>query len=162
MSDLIGPLTESLTGEDPPPTMDMSARTLTRMIVSAYGSNRAAGRGLGIAESTIRGWLGGAQPKRGKAFLVSAARRALSAADYPAAYNGSTELHITGVIATSDDVRHRTIHPGRYIPKSIIQDVLALWADGDNDRKANDLLTRAIDRYYNPFRYDQIERVWFE
>lgn len=133
------------------------------LIVAHTGSGRAAGRYLGVSESTLRGWRHGVTPRRDPAFFQIAARVLLSEKSgvWGPAYRGESELVISGLVRVSGDVRRRTIHIGRYIPRRSMQFVLRAWRQG-NDAQAEKVLYAAIDRYYQPLALDSIDGVWFE
>ena len=130
----------------PAPSTDRHIHANLTAIISRAGSQRAAARSLGIAESTLRGWLKGAKPKRSPQSIAAAARAWLSLGRYQAARGGS--LTIIGVIKVSRDERPRTIHVGRHIPRDVMGRILTRWLRAEPDEKVEASIYRAIARYY--------------
>jgi hypothetical protein len=161
MGELIDAMGEDLTDLPTAPSTTLSPFSNVELLVMATGSGRAAARALGVAESTLRGWRNGARPRRADQDIVAATRAHAKPGRYRAAYQGDTSLAIDAVITVSGDTRKRTIHPGRNIPQRSIQAMLRAWKAGDDDR-AEVMLLKAIDNYYQPMRYDRINRVYFE
>jgi hypothetical protein len=159
MGDLIDAVSVGLTRRDPPPSNALSPAENAEILASAVGGGRAAARLLGIGESTFRGWRAGRQPRKGGDLLVAAARAATAGRRYDAAYAGETELEINGLIIVSSDARIRTIHPGRNIPLRQMRNVLRAWINGD-DSRAERLLAKHIDEFYQPMEFDNI--LWAE
>lgn len=159
MGDLIDAVGVDLTGLSQPPARYLSVAENAEILALAVGGGRAAARLLGVGESTFRGWRKGATPRGGGDALVSAARAATGAryrpGHYADAYAGHDELVIRGVIRVSQDIRIRTVHPGRVIPKAKMQSVLRAWASGD-DSRAERLLIKHIDEFYQPLDFDEI------
>ena len=158
---LIDHIGQDLTGI---PSLSRSTFTDDVLLITRLaGSGRAAARQLGVAESTFRGWRKGAVPKGGlqrqpiKRAARVAAVHAHSLDNWVGAYNGDADslLTIKGVFTKSADTRPRTLHPGRYVPNEIIRAVLNAWVAG-NDDIAESTLIAGIDRYYEPFGYDQV------
>jgi hypothetical protein len=118
---------------------------------------------LGIPESTLRAWRKGVKPRRDPTPVFKRTGRSAAAggAAFQAAWSGSGELAVKGVIRVSGDIRDRTIHPGRQIPRSVIRAALSAWENGDDEVAGNTLL-RAIDTYYAPMAFETIDRVYFE
>lgn len=140
---------------DPPwLSPERSIQTNVNLLVAHLGSGRAAGRALGVPETTIRSWRKGVVPRDpAKASLViSAGRRAIVGKTFHDAYRGTTELVILGDVEVSNDSRVRKIRPGAYIPRSTIRRALNHWLNGD-DIKAGATLGRAIDTYYTPLQF---------
>ena len=163
MADLITAVGQDLTGHSVPPGPGRSLLGNLEVLVATLGSLRAAGRYLGIGESTLRGWRKGVTPRRDPGVVAQAARAAAVAQRgvYRDAFRGHKTLSIIGQITVSSDSRIRTVHPGRFIPTGTIQRILRTWAAGD-DARAEASLYRAIDRYYQPLRFDNIIQAWFE
>lgn len=139
---------------------------LAGYITGLFGSGRAAARYLGVSESTLRGWRRGRQPRIGQQAVLALARRAAtyrSDGAYWRAWQGGPggELTIRGVVVVSGDVRLRTVHPGRYIPRARMREVLTTWQDGD-DARAEALLYSYMDQYYVPMEFDSIDSVTIE
>jgi hypothetical protein len=164
MTDLVTAFSRALTDAQAYPSEDRSPRFNVEIIVAASGgSGRAAGRYLGVAESTLRGWRKGVVPRRSNRELASAARQAVGE-HWPAfsdAYHGERTLAISGRVRVSSDVRPRTIYPGRIIPLQVMQSILRTWLSGD-DAKTEAQLYRAIDHYYHPVAFDRLDAAWFE
>lgn len=136
-----------------------------RWVSNLYGSGRAASRATGIPESTLRGWRHGVTPKGPAAErLLRLTRVAAPNLNY-ARDNGS--LAIQGTVQYSADRRDRIIHPGRFIPRSLIRRALTEWVNG-NFNKAETLIHNATMKYYfndeaeETLIYMQPTRVWFE
>jgi hypothetical protein len=163
MTDLVTAFSRALTDAQAYPSEDRSPRFNVEIIVAASGgSGRAAGRYLGVAESTLRGWRKGVTPRRSNRELASAARQAVGE-HWPAfsdAYHGERILAISGTIRVSGDTRRRTIYPGRNIPLRVMQSILRTWLSGD-DKKTEDQLYHAIDVYYQPMSI-KADAAWFE
>jgi len=133
-----------------------------RILIDAAGSGRAAGRLLGVAETTLRRWRSGVTPRHDRQSLViSAGRAILGGTTYRRAYEGELTIRIKGVIVASKDVRDRTISPGRTIPRRSFQRTLRLWLAGDDEAAGNSLL-KATEKYYEGLSVDFIESAWFE
>lgn len=166
-SDAIVAMGRDLTGLATPPSADLGTARNARILADAAGSGRAAARMLGVAESTFRGWLGGVTPKRGGAFLVTAARLAASATNRPGHLKDAMDadvktLTIRGLVVVSSDAKIRTIYPGRWIPRIKIRNMLRAWIAGDDARAAR-LMGRAIETHYvSGMTIDHIEWVTFE
>lgn len=133
------------------------------LLTRIYGSGRAAARALSIPESTFRGWRKGAVPKgglRNSSIRRAARKAAVEAHDldhWVNAYTGEANerLAIKGIFVKSADVRTRTLLVGRWVPNLIIQEVMRQWVAGE-DIQAEHTLVSAIDRYYEPFAFDQV------
>jgi transposase-like protein len=162
--ELVWAVGQALTGRFRPPSASLSAQQNVEALIEATGSGRAAARTLGVAESTLRGWRHGVKPRGGNQPLVVAARAALTAktGELARARAGQTELAITGIIVVSSDSRKRTVHPGRYIPRSTINRILTMWSQAQPDDKVEAALLRAIDRWYQPLDFDQVIGAAFE
>lgn len=165
MADLIdgpGGLTDTLTVHAPSDALSFVGNL--QILVDAMGSRRAAGRLLGIGESTLRGWQRGVKPRR-DINMVQWARAAAGEAYRPGlygeAYSGAKTLVVHGVVANSGDVRVRTIYPGRYIPRQSMQYILRAWSRGD-DATANRVLNDAIGKWYEGCDVQTMTGVWFE
>lgn len=147
------------------PRTDHPVASNIETLVDAMGSGRSAARALDVAESTLRGWRKGAIPRRSAQSLVATMRTAIhpirNPGYYTRAYTGVSELTIRGLIRVSKDSRTRTIYPGRYIPRRVMQGILRAWSTAD-DNRAERLLLKAIDEYYQPMDFDEIVGVWFE
>lgn len=160
MGDIIKLLGRNLTGSH---TVGTNTLDNIERLVEATGSGRAAARALGVAESTLRGWRRGVKPRRPAQWFQAQTRRVLASRRdvYADAWKGDRLLRIKGLIRVSKDVRVRTIDPGKYIPNRVIRRVLSAWENGDDD-KAENILIRAIDQYYQPLAFQNIIGVWFE
>jgi len=159
-SSLIEALGDELTdGANPHPDLGIHANL--EILVTQLGSGRAAARFLGVAESTLRGWRRGVNPRGRSAEIFLAARNASLGTQWKAGYDGTGELAIKGRIRVSNDFRDRTIHHGRVIPIELMRRILTTWRRG-SDARAEALLYGAIDRYYQPVEFIDIERAWFE
>lgn len=145
----------------PPASADASIGRNLSHIISRAGSQRAAARSLGVAESTLRGWLKGSTPRRTPQSIASAARAWQSLGRYPEARAGG--LVIKGIVRKSRDERERTIHVGRHIPKPVMGRILTRWLHAEPDSKVEASIWRAIDKYYTAdLDVGQIVAVWFE
>lgn len=131
--------------------------------IATFGSGRKAAKALGIPESTLRAWRKGAKPRHDPAPKFKATGRSNPPPGSPfwMAWTGQGELVIKGVIRVSGDIRDRTIHPGRQIPRSIIRAALSAYQRGEDDLVGS-ILLRAIDSYYQPMKFETVERVYFE
>ena len=157
---LIEPMGAFLTGHDPAPGPALSIVDNLEILVEEFGSRRAAGRALGVAESTLRGWMKGVKPRLSADTIAGMARGAAASPRWHAAYSGAAEMHIEAVVTVSNDTRRRKLHVGRWISRPKMQGILRAWAALD-DRRAGRLLMRAIDTDYQPLAWGQIIDVWF-
>ena len=124
--------------------------------VNLAGGQRAAGRLLGVPESSLRRWLGGARPRR-QVDLVRPIRRLFAGRQrFVDAYNGYMSMVVTANVTYSSDTRSRQLHVGREISIRRIQAVLRAWEDG-NDRTAHNNLSRAIKEDYFRIDLDEVE-----
>jgi hypothetical protein len=158
---LIQAMGESLVDSPDVPSTNLPIHVNIELLVEAAGSGRAAARVLGVAESTLRGWRKGAQPRRENRTIVAAARGTMAGPRWAEIYSGQATIVIHGVVVVSTDVRPRTVYPGRYIPRQTMQGILRAWASAD-DARAERLLYNAIDTHYQPLQFDVITAVWFE
>jgi len=157
--DLIDQLGRALCN-GPPATTDRSIAANLTFIVSRAGSNRAAARSLGVAESTFRGWLKGSKPRRSPQSIAAAARAWQSLGRYGTARAGSLVIH--AIVSKSKDTRDRKLHVGRHIPKAVMGRILTRWLKAEPDDKVEASLYRAIDKYYTgDLDFDGIIGVWF-
>lgn len=163
MGDLITEVGRALTRRHNVPGPDRPFLENLGALIEQAGSGRAAGRALGVRESTIRGWLKGSKPRdEGRVQLVALlARDAAAGTRYTDAYNGETGLWIKGFFTASRDSRSRTIRPGREIPTQVMQGILRAWLVGDDDR-AERLTKSAISRYYNHFEAISVDAAGFD
>jgi hypothetical protein len=158
---LIEPMGVFLTGGyDPPPGPGLTIVENLEILVEEFGSRRAAGRALGVAESTLRGWMKGVKPRLPAATIAAMARGAAASQRWQAAYSGAAEMHIEAWVTVSGDTRRRKLHVGRLISRPKMQGILRAWAALD-DTRAERLLMRAIDTDYQPFAWGQVIDVWF-
>jgi hypothetical protein len=145
------------------PSADLSAATNVELLVMALGSGRAAARHLGVAESTLRGWRNGRNPRGGSQPLAAAARQAATPLELLRDIrNGNRSLSIKGRILTSSDERDRTINPGRTIPQPTMNRILRMWLAAEDDAKVEAALLKAIDSYYAPMAFLRIDDVYWE
>lgn len=164
---MAGPLIEgfgqSLTGLPVSPSADLPTAVNAELLVATLGSGRAAARHLGVAESTFRGWRKGAKARIGTRALAAAARRAATPPQLlKDIRSGVRSLRITGTIRSSDDVRDRTVYPGRHIPQPTMDRILRAWLAADDDAKVEAALLRAIDSYYAPLAFLRVTGVDWE
>ena len=162
MIDMMGEYLTDHYGGSPGP--GQSYRRNLDILVEETGSQRAAARALGIGESTLRGWLKGATPKKYSHRDIGLRTRAatINPDRWAAAYDGTNAMAIHGWIKVSRDVRHRTVHVGREIPQALMKRILTTWRNG-RDNEAETLLRNAIELYYtSSMEFDQIEGVSFE
>jgi hypothetical protein len=136
-----------------------------RLVILA-GSVSAAARELGVPRRTFRGWLEGRKPRHPpNAIAAIREHRIAQPAHQPHwhdAYTGEKTLAITGRIRVSNDIRIRTIHPGRYIPNAVTRTYLDAWRAGEDDGQVEAMIIQAIDQYYQPVAFENILAVWFE
>ncbi len=147
-----------------PPALGRSPAGILRHLVDSVGSVSETARLLGVARSTLRGWLAGRTPRRDPRIIVATARGVATARTgrYDKAYRGDTKLVIRGTVRVSRDLRERTLHVGRHIPQRKMQNVLRAWAAAD-DQRANRLLWKAISEHYTDgIDIDTIEYARFE
>jgi hypothetical protein len=119
------------------------------ILVQQTGSGRAAGRALGVPETTIRRWRGGVTPRK-LPDIVPTARGAATARKqaFTNLYTGVDTLKIRAEVHYSSDVRVRWLHIGREVSLRKMQGILRAWTAGQ-DARAERLLRNAIlDDYF--------------
>jgi hypothetical protein len=155
-----------LTGMGRVPSERLSVMENAQILARLAGSGRAAARALGVAESTLRGWRRGVQPRTVPTSLVTLGRALAVQSNRPEhmaqVMAGGRLLTIRGVVVVSGDARLRTIHPGRDIPLVKIRNIVRAWAAGQDDR-VDRLTVNAINHHYAPgMDIGSVEWVTFE
>lgn len=145
---LASEMNQLFAGADRVATHGRSFHENLEILVEQTGSGRAAGRLLGVPETTIRRWRTGVTPRR-VLDLVPFARVAASARKgaFGKVYRGEATIAIKAVIVYSSDRRERWIHIGREISRQKMQGIMRAWAGGDDER-ATRLMRNAIYRDY--------------
>lgn len=114
-----------------------SVAQMARQVRADAGSQRAAAAALGVNVATFRRWEAGqTKAPKGAASLkqaaVSAWRRARMTPAREARLRGKPPWSLAGEVEFSNDVRARTIQPGRSLPAGNLNDALDAYLRGDD------------------------------
>jgi len=110
-------------------------------LVGQYGSASAAGRAIGVPQSTFRHWVAGRQPRGHRAGGVVAAARRDQARPLPAAGVKMTGRHLYGGTRPEQD---RSIDVGRYLDDNVPEDLLDAYRDGATPDQLAEIFVEGI------------------
>ncbi len=118
-------------------TSGWSVAQQARQVRAAAGSQRAAAAQMGVSVATFRRWESGKvqTPKVGTSLAQAAKaawRRARMTPAREARLRRRPPWQMAGEIRTSNEVRHRTIRPGKTRPEGNLNDALDAYLAGDD------------------------------